>query len=209
MATSVGPQQGAIGGGRVPRRRRFGIAGLLVCAVLFYAVVAALDPWAMHMGGSWTPLLYWTGTGNLVTSNGTYPIYVWFFPGSHFSQLHMDGLRPTGGIQGGGSLCESAGKVVPLRLSGTIRGGWKTTEGALIEVDFRVLEKSSLRQAVAYARYGGYFRLFGYWHGAKLTMDDRAESSTSSHLGTGIQHASLILTPGSKSDFDTACQGRR
>jgi hypothetical protein len=65
-----------------------------------------------------------------------YPLYVAFYPSAHFSRL--DGLRPTGGLQGTGSLCTSAGVVEALKLSGTVYGGWSSTNDALME--FRLLE---------------------------------------------------------------------
>ena len=62
-----------------------------------------------------------------------YPLYVAFYPSAHFSRLPLDGLRPTGGLQGTGSLCTSPGVVEALKLSGTVYGGWSTTNDALME----------------------------------------------------------------------------
>ncbi|HYL93952.1 MAG TPA: hypothetical protein VEW69_12445, partial [Alphaproteobacteria bacterium] len=92
---------------------------LVVGGALFYGVVVALNPWSLHIGGRWTPLLYWSGSGNLITKGGAYPLYVSFFPSSHFSRLRLDGLRPTGGVQGSGWLCTSPGVMQYLELSGT------------------------------------------------------------------------------------------
>ena len=41
-----------------------------VAVVLGWALIVALNPWALHIGGRSTPLLYWHGTGS-VTSQGT------------------------------------------------------------------------------------------------------------------------------------------
>jgi len=46
---------------------------LVLCGALLYGVVGVLDPWSFHIGGRWTPLLYWSGSGKLVTKGGTYP----------------------------------------------------------------------------------------------------------------------------------------
>jgi hypothetical protein len=75
-------------------RGRFGVFGLIACLFAFYAVVVLLDPWAFHIGERWTPLLYWTGTGKLVTKRGTYPLIVTVFPASHFSRLILMACDP-------------------------------------------------------------------------------------------------------------------
>jgi hypothetical protein len=104
--------------GRKPRGR-FGALGLIAYLLVFYALVVLLGPWAFHMGDRWTPLLYWTGKGKLVTKSGTYPLIVTLFPSSHFSRFRFDDLRRTGGIQGNGLLCTSQGVTQYITLSGT------------------------------------------------------------------------------------------
>jgi hypothetical protein len=190
-----------------PRRRRLGMLGLVACLALVYGVIVLTSPWATHIGNRPTPLLYWTGTGTLVTSSGTYPMYVWLAPYEHFSELHMDGLRPTGGVTGGGSLCESPGKSVRITLSGTIYGGWRSTDGALME--FRVLEARSAHEALfGTTTKRGYFDLFGYWHGPQLAMNDRSAWSTAFRSGLNPKHASVTFTSGSSAEFDAACQAK-
>ena len=45
--------------------------GLLVFGLaLVYGAIVVTDPWALHIGGRWTPLLYWSGSGKLVTKHG-------------------------------------------------------------------------------------------------------------------------------------------
>jgi hypothetical protein len=108
------------------QRGRFGILGLLLCLALVYGVVVLTGPWAVHIGNGWTPLLYWTGTGKLITKSGTYPLLVSLFPSTHSSQLHLDGLRPSGGVQGRGWLCTSCydarqtGGTMRLFLAGLV-----------------------------------------------------------------------------------------
>jgi hypothetical protein len=125
------------------RRQRQGFfAGLvkllLAGAAVVYGVAGITAPWAFHIGGRATPLLYWSGAGKLITKGGTYPLYVYFFPSPHSSRLRMDGLRPTGGLRGGGSLCLAPGVTQRLNLSGTIYNGWGTTDDSLIQ--FRLFE---------------------------------------------------------------------
>jgi len=191
----------------VPVRRklrgRFGVLGLIVCLLVVYAVVVLLDPWALHIGERWTPLLYWTGTGKLVTKSGTYPVIITLFPSSHSSRLRFEGLRPTGGIQGNGLLCTSRGVTQYLDLSGTMYGGWRSTDGALMSL--RILERRTARDSLLGTTTRGYFDLFGYWHGPQVSLDDRGAWSKAFRSGLRIEHASVTLSWGSKADFDAAC----
>jgi hypothetical protein len=179
--------------------KRHGWATLFLLLAGFYAVVVLLDPWAVHWGGRWTPLLYWQGTGTLVTKTGQYPLYVSFYPSSHFSRLHMDGLRPIGGVQGTGQLCTSRGEQQQLKLGGTIYGNWRSDEGNLIT--FRLLEP----KLIDVGQGQGFFDLAGKWHGPRLVMDDRGAYAEKFRSGLKIDYASVNLDWGTYADFKTAC----
>ena len=183
-----------------PRRRRRAIPRLFLIVILVYGVVVLLNPWAIHIGDRWTPLLTWTGTGKLVTASGTFPLLVTFSPSAHGSRLRLDGLRPTSGVSGWGWLCTAQGTIIRLRLYGTMYGGWRSTDGTLMQ--FRLLERIQNFPAI---QDGGYVDLFGHWHGPQLVMDDRSRWSAPFQSGLKIKHASLTLRPGSKSDFSAAC----
>jgi len=186
------------------RQRRGSLATLFWVIVLggagLYGVVVVLDPWSIHMGGRWTPLLTWQGSGKLLTKGGTeYPLYVYFYPASHSSQLHLDGLRPTGGLQGSAWLCTSRGVTQRMALSGTIYGGWRSTEGSLIA--FRLLEP----KIIDVGQGQGFFDLAGKWHGPELVMDDRGSVGNRFRSGLKIEHASVTLNWGSYSEFKDVC----
>jgi len=186
------------------RQRRLSLAMsfwvLLLGGALFYGVVVALDPWAFHIGGRWTPLLTWQGSGKLLTKGGIeYPLWVSFYPSSHFSRLHMDGLRPTGGLQGSAWLCTSRGVTERLELSGTIYGGWRSTEGSLMA--FRLLEP----KIIDLGQRRGYFDLAGRWRGQELVMEDRGSVGSAFRSGLKIEHASVTLDWGGYSDFKAVC----
>lgn len=172
---------------------------LVLGLALVYGVVVGLNPWSFHIGGRSTPLLYWSGSGKLVTKGGTYPLYVYFYPSSHSSRLHLDGLRPTGGLQGSGWLCTSPGVMQYLKLSGTIYGGWRSTEGSVM--DFRLLEQ----KIIDVGQRQGFFNLYGRWRGPELVMEDRGEPGSAFRSGLKIEHASVTLDWNSYSDFKTAC----
>jgi hypothetical protein len=182
------------------RGRSFSLLVFVVGLAGFYAVVVALDPWALHWGGRWTPLLYWQGTGKLVSSGGAvYPLYVSFYPSSHFSRLHLDGLRPIGGVQGTGWLCTSRGEHQQLNLSGTVYGEWRSDGDSL--VSFRLLEP----KLIDVGQGQGFFDLFGKWQGGRLVMEDRGNTGEKFRSGLKIDHASVNLDWGTYSDFKTLC----
>jgi hypothetical protein len=175
------------------------LALIVLCLAVVYGVAAITAPWSFHIAGQWTPLLSWPATGLLHTQGGTYPLYVFFYPSPYSSRLRLDGLRPTGGLQGSGALCTSRGVIQKLTLSGTIYNGWRSTEGSLIE--FRLLE-------LRYFNVGqirGFFDLYGRWQGAELAMEDRGRANSIFRSGFKIEHAAVTLDPGSYSDFEAAC----
>jgi hypothetical protein len=175
------------------------VALLLLCAAVVYGVAAVTAPWAFHIGGRWTPLLYWSGSGTLHTKGGAYPLYVTIYPSSSFSRLHLDGLRPSGGVQGSGSLCTSRGAILYLKLGGTIYNGWRSTAGSFIQ--FRLLEP----KYIDVGQKQGFFDLYGRWHGPQLVMDARGESAVAFRSGLRIDQASVTLAPGAYSDFKALC----
>jgi len=188
----------------MPIRQRHGcltsLFGLLALGVgVVYGVAALTSPWAFHIGGRSTPLLYWSGSGQLVTKTRTYPLYLYFFPASHSSRLQLDGLRPTGGLQGSGSLCTAPGVILPLKLSGTIYGGWRSTEGSLMT--FRLLD----RKIFDVGQRQGYFDLYGRWQGQQLVMSDRGRYAGTFRSGLRIERACVTLDWASYADFKAAC----
>jgi hypothetical protein len=171
----------------------------LFAAGVVYAVAAITSPWAFHIGGRSTPLLIWQGTGTLRTSGGEYPLYVDFYPSPHSSRLRLDGKRPTGGLQGSGWLCTARGVSQRLDLTGTIYGGWRSTENSLMT--FRLLEYRLFNNG----QYRGYFDLYGKWKGQQLVMDDRGSYSSTFRSGLRVDHASVTFDWGSYSVFKATC----
>ncbi len=182
--------------------RRHRILGVLVLPLILLAMVA-IQPWALHIGGRWTPLLTWWGSGTLLTKSGReYPLFVMLYPAAHFSHLHLDGRRPTGGVQGNACLCTSPGVFQYLKLSGTLYGGWQSTDGSLM--DFRLLEPTVIDVGQARA---GYFNLIGQWHGPELVLDDRGSWSRPFRSGLRIERASVTLHWSPYWTCKSACAG--
>jgi hypothetical protein len=170
-----------------------------ICAGVFYGVAALTAPWAFHIGGRWTPLLYWSASGELHTRNGTYPLYVLFHPSASFSRLKLDGLRPTGGVEGTASLCTAPGVRQYMKLGGTVFGGYRSTEGS--EIHFRLAEL----RIINVGQRQGYFDLYGRWKGAELVMDDRGRPGNMFRSGLKIDKASVTLDPEGFWDFKATC----
>ena len=178
------------------------LVGILGVALL-YGLVAITAPWSFHIGGRWTPFLTWHGYGELQTKDGNrYPLYVSFFPSSHSSRLHLEGLRPTGGLQGSAWICTSPGVTQYLDLSGTIYGGWRSTDDSLI--GFRLLEHKIINTG----GYRGFFDLRGRWQGPKLVMDERGDHGkvgSPFRSGLRVDYARVTLGWGTYSDFKNLC----
>ena len=171
---------------RVRRRRPF-LA--LLFGILIVSAAVAIMPWAFHIGGRWTPVLTWWGSGRLVTKTGlSYPIFVMLYPSSHSSRLRFDGRRPTGGVHGNACLCTSPGVSQYLKLSGTIYDGWWSTDGSLVTL--RLLEPTIIDLG---QKRAGYFDLVGRWQGPELVLEERAKWSSPFRSGLRIDHASATL----------------
>jgi hypothetical protein len=144
--------------------------------------------------------MYWSGYGNLVSKNGTYPLFISFYPASHSSsQLHLDGLRPTADTRGTAWLCTGSGVVHRLSLSGTIYGGWSSTESSLMRIRLGEFRPIDLGQ------HTGYFDLYGRWRGPQLVMEDRGSYSSVYSFGLKVEKASVTFDWGGYSDFKTVC----
>lgn len=144
---------------------------LLAGAVAFvYVFTIVLDPWALHIGGRSTPLLYWHGTGSVIAKNGkSYPVYISFWPGE--PRRHSGGRREgklwSANISGNGWLCIAPGAVERMNMSATMYGGYSSTTDSLFS--FRLLEWRK-PFAINY-QYRGFFDLAGMFQGPNLVLN--------------------------------------
>jgi hypothetical protein len=191
-----------------------GLSGCLTRLILFVVVALAfgwvlivlLNPWALHIGGRTTPLLYWHGTGTVLAKSGkTYPLYVSFWPGrpgGFAGGGRREGKIVNAHLGGEGWLCVAPGQVERMELTGTIFGGYTSTADSLM--DFRLLE---WRQPFAInPQQRGFFDVAGNWHGAQLVMDRPGEQGIRFKSGLFIDNATVTLHWASYDDFDSACQ---
>ncbi len=172
--------------------------------VFVWAVTVALNPWALHIGGRPTPLLYWHGSGTVVSKDGkTYPLYVTFWPGKPQRSMigRREGKRKNADLSGTGWLCVAPGAVERMSLSGTMYGGYSNSDGALI--DFRLLE---WRKAFSInPQHRGFFDMAGQFQGPELVMDRPNEQGIPFKSGMFIDHATVTLRWGSYEEFEGAC----
>jgi hypothetical protein len=176
--------------------------------VLGYAGIVVLNPWALHIGKRSTPLLYWNGGGTVLSKDGkTYPVYVRFWPDRphRHSGGRREGKIKTADLTGRGWLCLAPGSVERMDFSGTMYGGYRSTDGALIS--FRLLEWRK-PFAITYERRG-YFDLAGEFHGPDLVLDTANEQGSPFKSGTFIDHATATLHWADYDEFESACLGGR
>jgi hypothetical protein len=178
--------------------------GLAACAFV-WAVLVLLNPWALHIGGHSTPLLYWHGMGTVVSKDGkTYPFYVSFFPGRPRG-MHSGGRREgkivSARLQGTGWLCVAPGNIERMKLSGTMYGGYTSDRDSLL--DFRLLEWRKPFSINPPNR--GFFDVAGTWHGSDLVMDRPNEQGIRLNSGPFIDHATVTLRWASYEEFEAEC----
>ena len=178
----------------------------LAAGAFFYVLTVAMNPWALHIGGRSTPLLYWHGAGTLVSKDGkTYPLYVSFWPGkpSGFSGGgRRQGKIKNADLDGAGWLCIAPGNLERMEVSGSMFGGYTKTDGAVI--DFRILEWRKAFSINYQER--GFFDLAGQFQGPDLVMDRPDEQGIKLKSGPFIDHATVTLRWANKEDFDAACR---
>lgn len=182
------------------------ILWLLVACAAAWALLVLLNPWALHIGGRSTPLLYWHGMGTVMSKDGkAYPLYVSFFPGRP-QGIHGGGRREgkivSARLQGTGWLCTAPGSVERMQLSGTMYGGYASDRDSLLE--FRLLEWRK-PFSVNY-QHRGFFDVAGKWHGQDLVMDSPGEQGIKLNSGAFIDNATVTLRWTDFAEFEATCR---
>jgi hypothetical protein len=182
---------------------------VVIGVVLAWALIVALNPWALHIGGRATPLLYWHGAGTVRANGGkAFPLYVWFSPGrpGGFSAGgRREGQMVSARLQRYGWLCIAPGTVERMDVSGTMYGGYTSDSNSLL--DFRLLERR--RPFAINPQKRGFFDVAGRWHGPDLVLDRPNEQGTRFVSGLLIDDALVTLRWASYDDFEAACDRAR
>ena len=178
---------------------------VMVGLVLAWALIVALNPWALHIGGRSTPLLYWHGTGTvLAKGNKALPLYLSFWPdrpGGFHGGGRREGKIVSAQLQGTGWLCTAPGMVERMQVNGTMYGGYTNDSNSLL--DFRLLEPR--RPFAINPQRRGFFDLAGTWRGSELVMNRPNEQGIPFKSGLLIDHAIATLRWASYEEFETAC----
>jgi hypothetical protein len=182
---------------------------VVVGVVLGWGLLVALNPWALHIGGRSTPLLYWQGAGTVLAKSGkAFPLYVSFWPGRP-GGFHGGGRREgkivSARLDGTGWLCIARGTVERMDVSGTMYGGYTSDSNSLL--DFRLLEWR--RPFAINPQRRGFFDVAGQWRGPELVLNRPNEQGIPFKSGLFIDDAVVTLRWASYGDFEVACNRPR
>lgn len=209
-----GPVPSGLGGrrGRWRPRRRLGCLGsLVVLIVVLIGVYTLPNPWALHIGGGFTPMESWEGLGAVTASNGGhYELHVHFLAGLLNGGEHGHSVcGGTGGcnkLRGTGQLCTASGKTWAFELGGDVKTWW-STDGAATSVD--LTNSPPLPD-------GWVIAFHGNWRGPELVLSSPDNSftevftkqgdirSVTSTADAGTAH--VTLTSGGQDAFAAACR---
>jgi hypothetical protein len=191
--------------------RRFGCLGLLVLLVFVLIFVDVLPtPWALHIGGRFTPLGSWEGYGQVMASNGGRYVLSANLRGG---LVGSDG-RPDCSMQGGcdtlhgsAKMCAENGTTYSFSLSGAVHS-WLSTNGAKTDIDLTGGSPTPLPD-------GWVVAFHGIWHGPVLALASPDNSFTEVFTRRGAIRtttstadagtATVTLQYGSAADFSRAC----
>lgn len=189
------------------------LAGCLTKLILWSAIAVgfmyvftiALNPWALHIGGRSTPLLWWHGSGTVIGENGkSYPLYISFLPGKpqgFHGGGRRDGKTVSAHLQGDAWICIAPGQVRRLTLSGTMYGGYTSADNSLF--DFRLLDYT---KPFSFRRPNrGFFDLAGTFHGRQLVLDRSGEQGIPFDKTLFLDHATATLDWSTYDQFKARC----
>lgn len=144
-----------------------GCPGSITGAILLVlAVSLLLDPWALRIGGRWTPALTWHGIGKLhATTGATYGLYM------EVSLYTSQGRGRSGkNLAGTAKLCTPQGEIYPLTVDGYLKRAWLDAEGKPVTFYFYSLKNAQPRLRL---------ELLGSWQGQELVLDDKGSMAMS------------------------------
>ena len=180
-----------------------------IAVVAGWGLIVALNPWALHIGGRSTPLLYWHGAGTVQAEGGrTFPLYISFWPGRpqrSTGRGTWEGKGVSARLTGTGWLCIAPRTVVRMDLRGTMYGGYTSDSGSLLS--FRLLEWRWPFSINPPKR--GFFDLAGMWNGPELVMNRPGEQGIAFNSGLFIHHAIATFRWSSYGEFEASCEGAR
>lgn len=182
---------------------------VVIAVVGIWVLIVVFNPWALHIGGRSTPLLYWHGAGTVLAKGGKrLPLYVSFWPGrpGGFSGGgRREGKMVSARLRGDGWLCTAPGTVQRMELSGTMYGGYTDDTNSLL--DFRLLERR--RPFNINYQKRGFFDLAGAWRGPDLVLNRPNEQGVRFASGLLIDDAVVTLQWTNYAEFEATCNSTR
>lgn len=191
-------------GRRWRRKHTLGCFGSLVAiVVLGVGIQLAFTPWAVHIGGSFTPMMRWTGVAEAHTASGASYAVQLTINANNLSQ-HACSQYGCDDFHGTLTVCTAAGMYTFTNVSGTV-GGWLSTDGQDMNVSFSHGSTTADRGLLGYLR--------GTWHGkvyqatdaGYLDRDFQPDGTPRTSVGSAVaaDAATLAFQPG---DFTSACK---
>jgi hypothetical protein len=192
------------------RRRHIWIRLLLILIVVLLLVDVAPTPWALHIGGRFTPLTTWDGYGQVrATDGGKYVLFAHVQGGiiGTRGRVDCDGRGGCSNLHGSAKLCTEGGQTYTFSLSGQVNSWW-STDGARSGIDLTGGSPTALPE-------GWVVAFHGFWHGPALALASPDNSFTEVFTPRGaIRHvtstadaggATVTLRYGSSVGFASAC----
>ena len=183
------------------------LGGLGFMLIVFFGLTLLLYPWALHMGGRFTPALTWHGYGRMHSSTGAdYGLYLnlgFDMPRGRSSMGHPNNLR------GSALLCTPQGALYKFEVSGR-EDAWLDTDGKKMDLYLRTPKDADVRIR---------FDLYGGWQGKELVLEDKGNLALSFNAnGTAKGYANganapkeetrVTLQYGKQEAFDELCSSQ-
>jgi len=194
------------------KRRGCGCLGSLSAAIVFVlAVTVLLNPWALRIGGRWTPAMTWHGVGKLQSTSGAnYGLFV------EVTVYMRTGRRTSGfsghkNLQGTAKICTPQGEIYPLTVDGYLKRAWLDADGKPVTFYFRSPKDAQTKLS---------FELLGAWHGQELVLEDKGNMAMSflpdgrakgylQGMNSPKENTSGTLRYATESEFGAVCGNKK
>ncbi len=142
---------------------------VVLCGLLYIAVMAITNPWIFTVGGHVRWLPFWQGVADIQGPGGTYRIFVYFQPKN--SRSHV---LPSTAISGSGWICAPHGNTYAVLIGGGAHEVvWKDMNNEAFTL---YLYKRSVGSSL---HNPPKLRFDGRWVGPNLVMEDKGTVSAS------------------------------
>jgi hypothetical protein len=175
---------------------------ILIVVALLAAFLPA--PWAVDIGGHFSPAGEWDGYGQVrASSGGSYVLFTELHGGITNGDAAACGIRGCESLTGSAQLCTSSGQRYTFGLNGTVHA-WLNTNGASTDINLTGGEPKALP-------HGQVVGFHGTWRGAVLPIASSSFTKVFTPAGAIRTTASTAGTAagelrfGSAAAFDRAC----